>query len=275
MDGIMIVVELVLLRIVALAGERVVFHALGKGQRSALPTMCVAFGGAAIILWLFAMATHQVTWVGLTIWIGAVYAGAFGLYTKALAMGPVSTVSAWTNLTIVLLWFIQPTGGVVSTIGIVVFTGGAWLLLSRQVTRAVWLMVCSDILFIAARLLDASHTHIPTFSYAASLYTSISLWMVVPVLATAQTRAVVNLVIRKPIISLAAAVSNGVAYVTLFALLHWMTPALVESISSLAGFAATLAGIWVFHEEQGMRKISASLLMTIGVLMLLFSQDFT
>ncbi len=271
----LIVMELIALRIVSLVGERISIHALGRKESSAIATMCVAFGGAAVVMWLFAIVQHQAVWVGETIWNGIIYAAAFALFTKALALGPVSTVSAWTNLTVVVLWLIQPTEGLIAIAGIVLFSCGAWLLMSKQMRTAVWLTIGSDLLFVAARMLDASHTDIPTFSYAASLYTSITLWMLVLAVATTQLRSIPALIVRRPFVSLSAAVTNAVAYITLFALLHELTPALVESISSLAGFVTTIAGILIFHETHGKRRIVAAFLMTIGVLLLLSSHDFS
>lgn len=273
--SLLVVLELIALRVAALVGERISIHSLGRKENSALATMIVAFGGAAVVMWLFAWHEDQVEWVGMTIWTGAIYACAFGLFTKALALGPVSSVSAWTNLTVVLLWLIQPTEGVAAIAGIGLFAAGAWLLMAKQMTRAVWLTITSDLLFVVARLLDAAHTDIPVFSYAASLYTSITLWMLVPAVATMQLPSIPRLIRRRPVISISAAITNAVAYITLFTLLRSLTPALVESISSLAGFVTTLAGVFIFHEAQGKKRIGAAFLMTVGVLLLLSSHDFS
>lgn len=268
--AVMTIGLLILFRIVTLSSERVAFHGLAQGETGALPTMGIAFWGAALLLWIVAFAEGQVFFIGPTVWTGSVYALAFGLYTASLAEGPVGSVSSWTNATILLLWLIQPTGGVASIGGIVLFSYGAWLLVSRKLTRAVVMMLLSDVLYVIARLLDTAHTHFPLFAYAASLFTWISLWMSVPIVSSGQTLAVLRLAKERPGWSIAAASTNAATYLALFALIHWLPTALVEAVSALAGFASTLAGIIIFHESQGKRKVAASSLMTVGVLVLLF-----
>lgn len=264
-----LVALLIVARIVALSGEQVAVHGLGQDTESPLPTMAVTFWGATVVLWIVASLHGQAQFIGSTIWTGVVYAIAFGLYTAALAIGPVGSVSPWTNATIVLLWMIRPTGDVASFIGIAIFTGGAWLLARGRLTRATLMILVADGFLVAARLIDASHTQHPVFAYAASLYTSISLWMAVPVVLFAQGRPMVRLIGTRPGWSVAAALLNAASYLVLFSLLKWIPPTLVEAVSTLAGVGATLAGVILFQESQAARKVLASCLMTLGVSVLI------
>ncbi len=260
---------LIIIRIITLSGEQIAVHGLGKGERSALPTMAIAFFGAALLLWIVAIAHGQRIWIGSTLWTGVLYAIAFGLYTTSLQEGPVGSVSPWTNATIILLWLIQPTEDLLSVGGILIFSYGAWLLISRKITRPVILMILSDLFLVMARLLDVSNSHLPAFAYSASLFTSISLWMSIPVALYGQLFPAIRLLRIRPAWSITAASTNAFSYITLFALLEWLPPALVEAISALSGFAATIIGITIFHESRGRRNIWGSGLMTLGVLLLL------
>ncbi|QQE81007.1 hypothetical protein [Alicyclobacillus sp. SO9] len=268
-DFIVLVSVLMIVRIALLSTERVAFHGLGRGSYSAFATMGIAFWGASLVLWGVALEEQQAVWIGDTVWIGLIYAFAFGLYTAALTKGSVGGVSAWTNLTIVLLWIIHPTGGWISILGIFIFTTGALWLAGKRITTSVLLIVCSDIMFVAARLLDASHTHLPSFSYAASLFTSISLWMTIGIVLNSRVPETLRLFWARPGWSLASAATNAGAYLSLFLLLHWLPPALVEAVSAFAAFVATLVGVVFFQEQNAKLKLTASFTMTIGVMILL------
>lgn len=268
-DFIIVVGFFILVRIVFLSTERLAIHGLGRGNQSALATMVIAFWGAAIALWIVAFSQHQVLWLGSALWIGLIYALAFGLYTSALVQGPVGSVSAWTNLTIILLWILKPTGTIVSVFGIILFTvGGAWLA-GRTISRSVLWIVASDVLFVVARTVDSHHTHLPTFAYAASLFTSISVWMTLAAIFLGATGSILPLFWQRPGWSIAAAAANAGAYLSLFILLHWLPPSLVEAISALAAFVATVVAVTWFHEDDAFRKLGASTIMTSGVLILL------
>lgn len=262
---------LMCLRIAALGTEQVSLHGLGKQGAGALASMVVAFGGAACVLWGVAAAVGQAEWVGGTIWSGALYTAAFGLYTAALAAGPVSTVSPWTNATIVLLWLIRPTGGVWSILGMALFVYGAWKSVSGgRISRPVLWMLAGDAGLVCARFWDAARAgNPPPLAYAASQYLSISLWMCVLVVATDRWRDVWHLASARTGWSVAAAASNATAYATLFALLQWLPPAVVEAASSLAGLGAAFVGALVFHEPQPRSRVAASIWMTVGALVLL------
>jgi len=268
-DFLFVVGFFVLVRIVFLSTERVALHGLGRGNQNALATMAIAFWGASLILWLVALSQHQLLWVGDAIWIGLIYALAFGLYTAALAEGPIGAVSAWTNLTIILLWLLNPSDSGVAWCGIALFTAGGIWLAGRQFSRSIIWIILSDLLFVMARTLDSHHTHFPTYAYAASLFTSISSWMAVAIVSGGAVTSVLPLFWARPGWSLAAALTNAGAYLSLFMLLHWLPPSLVEAVSAFAAFVATAAGVVWFHESNAVRKLGASMLMTIGVLVLL------
>lgn len=269
--GLIVVVILMGIRVTALSAERVAFHGLGSGDAGALPTMGIAFGGATLVLWGMAAAMHQVLWFGDAIWAGLIYAFAFGLYTAALAKGPVSAVSVWSNGTILILWFLTPTGGAASIAAIVLFAVGVVVMMGKQrMSRAVLWMMLSDIFFAAGRLVDTAHTGFPFLAYAASLFTSITLWMLVPLVARGELHTIGQLVKARPVWSFSAASTNAMAYLTLFALLHFLPPPIVEGVSALAGFTATVAGLMFFKESNGVRKVIGSSLMTIGVLILIW-----
>ena len=87
-------VTLIFLRIGALTGERVAFHGLGQDY-TPLATTTIAYGGAAVLLWIISAATGHLEWIGSAFWPASVYAVSFVCYTAALALGPVGLVSGF------------------------------------------------------------------------------------------------------------------------------------------------------------------------------------
>lgn len=259
-----------LIRILALTTERIAIHGLGRAQQGSLATMGISFGGASIVLWIVAWHQGQMLWVGSTLWTGIIYAAAFALYTLSLVKGPVSTVSPWTNATVVLLWMIHPFGSEWSWCGLALFAVGAALLTTKRFTWSIAWMIASDVLLAVARLIDVHHTSQPATAYAASLFTSIGLWMLVPIVLFNQVPALTRLLFLRPGWSITAASTNALAYLALFAMLRFVHPAIIEAISAMASVAATLFGILVFKEGNGKRKLWASLCMTMGTICLLF-----
>lgn len=269
MEPVIAVTLLGLFRIFALTAERIAIHGLGEARQGSLATMGISFGGASVVLWAFALHAGQMQWVASTMWTGMIYAAAFGLYTKSLVTGPVSTVSPWTNATVVLLWIIHPFGGMWSWIGLSLFAIGAAFLTTRPFNMSVVWMLASDALLAIARLIDVHHVAQPEMAYAASLFTAIGLWMMVPTILFDRVASLTKLFFIRPVWSITAASSNAFAYLALFAMLRFVHPAVIEAISTMASVAATLFAIIVFKEGQGGRKIFASVLMTLGTICLL------
>lgn len=263
----------VLLRLSVLSGERLAFHGLGRGK-SALAVAAVAYGGAALFLWLAAAMLGKAHWQGEAFWPGSVYAVSFFLYTASLAEGPVSVVSAFANATAVMLFLIEPVFDVRSLAGIGLFALGALFLVpwGEKISRAVWWMLLSDAALAIGRLLDAGVHGVSSLPYAASLFSSVVLWLIVPITAYGKWGEIWALARARPAWGTAAAGANGLSYVTVFELLRVMPATLVEAVSAWSGvLAAGLGAVW-FHEGGILKKVLASALMTLGTVILLFSQ---
>jgi drug/metabolite transporter (DMT)-like permease len=269
MGGGVILSILGLIRVATLTSERVALHELGKSRDGTLPTMGIGFGGAALILWVMAFFQGNTVWVSATLWAGFIYALAFGLYTFSLTTGQLSVVSPWSNATVLMLWMMHPEGNALSILGVTCFAGGVLLSIRRDLSLPVVWMLLSDGLLASARFLDMGQIDQSPSTYAACLFTVISLWMLLPIVLFRRTRALFQLISHKPGWSFIAATSNAAAYLTLFILLRFVHPASVEAISALASSAATLCGIYFFHEKQGLRKFVTSSLMTAGSILLL------
>lgn len=259
-----------LIRVVTLSTERIALHRLGQARHGTLATMGVGFGGAAIVLWGLTFALGDAHWVPSTVFAGGVYAVAFGLYTTALVRGPVSVVSPWSNATVVLLWLFHPVDNATSIAGLFLFAIGAALLTTKHMSTAILWMILSDILLASARFIDVGHLGESTLAYAASLFTVIGLWMLIPLIVQRRTSSLAKLVRVEPGWSFIAASSNAAAYLALFCLLHFLHPAAVESISVFASGITTLVGILVFHERQNRMKLISASLMTAGAIFLIY-----
>lgn len=265
--------SLILLRLGTLTGERVSFHGLGRGQ-NALATTVVAYGGAAVALWAACLIFGQFHWVGAAFWPGAIYAVSFALYTASLGEGPVGLVSGFANAAVVMLFMVQPRWDLLSLTGLGLFVLGSVLLLPRggRLTRSVVWMLLSGVALVGGRLLDASHLPVLSLPYAASLFTAVLMWLVVPITAYGAWGDVGRLVVERRSWAAAASVFNAVSYLTVLELLRYISPTLVEAVSACAGVAAVAAGVIAFREGDAAKKVAAAVLMTIATLILIFSR---
>lgn len=264
--------ELVVFRVGLLSGERVAFHGLGR-DRHPLATTVVAYGGATVLLWILCGITNHVHWIGEAFWPGAVYALSFALYTAALTQGPVSLVSGFANATVVMLFLIAPDWNRESLLAVSLFLAGAVLLLPTRkgLSLSVVWMLLSDAALVAGRTFDARQPIPLSLPYAASLFTSVVGWLIIPVTAYGLWGSCAQLVRSRPVWSLISAVLNGLSYLTVLSLLQKVPPTAVEAISAWAGVVATIFGVVTFHEGKATRMVGGAALMTLGTVILLFS----
>jgi hypothetical protein len=262
-----------LVRLASLTGERVSFHGLGS-RRGALAATTVAYGGAALFLWGASAAAGHLAWIGAAFWPGAVYAVSFALYTAALTEGAVGEVSGFANTTVLLLFIVQPRWDLWSLVGMTFFLAGSLLLVppGQKLSRPVLWMVLSGVAVVVGRLMDQKALTPVSLPYAASLFTSVLLWLAVPVSAYGLWRSAGRLAVERPVWSVSSAGFNALSYWTVLELLRLISPGLVEAVSALAGVGATAVGVVMFKEGRAVPKVLAAVLMTTATLMLLFSQ---
>lgn len=271
MPEFVIIGVLGLIRIVTLSGERVALHRLGQRESGWLATMVIGFCGAAAVLWVMNLWQGAGSWRLVTLWIGAIYAVAFSLYTAAMARGPVSVVSPWSNATVVILWLLHPSGGILAILSLTLFALGAFLLTGYKVSAPVLWMLLSDGLLALARIADVHHVAESPVAYATNLFTAISIWMIIPLFLARKLGLVTRLVRTEPGWSFIAASSNAAAYLALFCLLRFLHPAIVEAISAVASSVAAFFGVFFFHEGGAVRKTTSSICMTLGTVLLLIA----
>ncbi len=258
------------LRILTLTVERVSLNRLGQSGAGSLATMGVGFGGAAVVLVVMSLFSETPIPFTTTFWTGALYALAFGLYTASLVRGPpIGLVSPWSNATVVLLWMYHPLDSEGAWWGLALFVVGVLILTHKQFNRAVLMMLASDVVLALARVMDVQHSGHAPVSYAAGMFIAISLWILVPVVMSGQHKTIGPLIQKQPGWSFIAATSNAAAYLSVFTLLRWLHPAIVEAFSALASSLAAFVGVFFFHEKQGTRKIISSILVTVGTILLL------
>lgn len=264
---------LILSRVILLSGERVAFHGLGRRANSLAVTMA-AYGGAAAVLWTVTLLTGPVHWVGAAFWPGAVYAASFTLYTAALSAGPVGVVSGFANLTVPMLFFWDPRWDGLSLAALALFLAGSVALLPAptRLTRPVAWMILSGVALAAGRLIDRGNLSFVSLPYAASLYTAVMLWLVIPATAYGAWVPAWKLVRGRPGWMAGASIFNALSYVTALELLRLVTPAVVEAVSSTAGLGATLVGSLWFREGRVVQKTLAAGLMAVATVLMLFSQ---
>lgn len=266
-----IVAAFLCLRILTLTVERVSLNRLGKSGHGALATMAIGFGGAAIILVFMSLFDGIPIPFAATFWTGALYALAFGLYTASFVKGPIGLVSPWSNATVVLLWIYRPIDSTEAWWGLLLFAVGVLILTHRQFGRAVVMMLASDAVLAVARLMDVSNNDHAPIAYAAGVFMAISVWMLIPLFVSRQYKHVFALSRLQPGWAVVAATSNAAAYLSVFTLLKWLHPAVVEAFSALASSLVTFVGVFAFHEKHGLRKLLSSILVTAGTILLLLA----
>ena len=258
-------------RVGCLTGERIFFHYLGEGQNG-LATTLVAFGGADVLLWLAAGLTGGAAVMPGAFYPSLVYASHFVLYTTAFGMGPVSEVSPWTNVTVLMLFFIAPVGGVAAGLGLLGFAIGMGFFLQPggRNWMPIGVMVASDLLLVIGRLFDLGRASGAPLAYAANMYGWVTLWLAIAVLVLGRGGDTVELIRRRPGWAGLASASNAASYVSLVLLIHRLPLAILESLGSVAALLASLIGTFWLMEPIGRRKMMASWLMSGGAVLLLW-----
>lgn len=272
-------------RLVALSGERVGLRGLGRIRAGRPLTVALeAYGGAALLLWAAAGLTGHLTWVWPAVLTGLVYAVAFGAYAAALSQGALSSVSAWSNATAVLLFLQHPTGGWVSWLGLALFgLGGGWL---WQAGRAgvrgaddrrpiLWMLIC-DAALVAGRGIDVGHgMHSlgQALPYAATVYTTVAAAMATVRLRVGGGHGGPRSVGGHAGWLAVAAMGNALAYLALLRLLADFPPAVVEAASAGAALSAAGLGVICFGEKNGGPRLLAAGLLTLGAALLVYDHS--
>lgn len=268
-------VTLIFLRIGALTGERVAFHGLGQDY-TPLATTTIAYGGAAVLLWIISAATGHLEWIGSAFWPASVYAVSFVCYTAALALGPVGLVSGFANVTVLMLFALNPRWDAGSVLGLFLFIGGSVVMAqgaskSRDAKSVLW-MLASGAMLVVGRLLDFNHLPPVSIPYAASLFTAVLGWLAIPVTVYGIWGKAISLVQQRPGWVFFASGFNGLSYVSVLELLRFISPTLVEAVSACAAVGATAAGVVVFREDACFKKSLSAAFITAGTLLMLFSR---
>lgn len=268
--GMIIVLAVAGARVAVLAGERIAFHGLGEGSGGYATTL-VAFGGAGLVLAGAAAAGGSLTLVPAAFLPSLVYTVHFVLYTTAFAEGPVSAVSPWTNLPVLMLFALNPQGGVLAWAGVGSLALGAFLGFweGRGKIRPVLLIVAADVFLVIGRSLDAGRVPVTPLGYAANLYGWVTLWLVIYGCASGRVVEAFRLIRGRPVWTALASLANGGSYLTLAFLVRRLPLPTVESLASLAALAAALAGAYWLNEPTTRRKMMASWLMSGGAFALI------
>jgi hypothetical protein len=260
----------VLLRVAALAGERVGLNRVGTPSK---PTAgaALAYATAAAWLWMMVLVVGPVRWEPSAVAPALLYAVSFGLYAWALALGPLSVVAPWPAATALMLWIAHPEGGWVAFAGVGALVAGAVLTAGQQPRRHVGpilVMLVSDAVLAMARGWDAVRAAGPILPYAATVYTVVAVLLVAAASLTASGPAAWAVARQRPWSVALAGVSNGVAYLTVLALLvHW-PPYLVEALSAVAGVVASAAGMVWLGEERSVSRMAGAVAVGVGAALL-------
>jgi uncharacterized membrane protein len=197
----------------------------------------------------------------------------FTLYTAALTRGPVSLVSGFANATVLMLFLIAPDWNQDTVLALSLFVAGAVVLvpIHKRIPVAVVWMLLSDAALVVGRTLDAKQSIALSLPYAATLFTSVVGWLIIPVTAYGLWGSCGRLLCTRPVWSLVSALCNGLSYLTVLSLLKVVAPTLVEAVSAWAGVAATILGVVTFREGRAFWVVGGAALMTAGTVILLFS----
>jgi len=253
-------------RLLFLSTERLAFNRLGE-RRPALPAALVAYLGAAVGLFLAALASGGPLVDARALPGVLVYSVSFTLYFWALAVGPLSVVGPWPAATALMLWLWHPHGGVLALGGVLSIIAGGLVLGgpgAGQASTGIAIMLASDAALAVGRELDRQRAMGPPLAYAFTLFAGVAVLMGLLVTATGGLRTGFALARERPLWAALAAASNGSAYLTLVGLLRHWAPYLVEALSSAAGLITVGVGIFLLREGDGPRKAAGAGLLSLG-----------
>jgi len=265
------------LRILLIATERVLLRRLGS---AAGPTESAAvfFGVGAMVLLPFAHLATVGDWgfLRLAVPSGLVYAVAYWFYVAALAGGEVAAVaplSATNSLFVVLFAFLvhgEPISVAKACGAALIVAGAAFLQRTsptplpdagggrrRRLPPATWQMLAYAGLSAVTRMLDkanaAAARSAPAGTYGFVVFVVVAATQCGLLLATGRVARLWGTVRRRPVLSLAAGICNGMSFLLLLIALTFMPVSVAEPATAVSLLVtAVIASLWL-REPIGAR----------------------
>ena len=258
------------LRLTVLTVERMAFHRMGE-DGSPLGSALVAYGGGALVLLPLAWWDGRLVDLG-AVPSGLVYAGSFFLYLWSLQIGPLAVVAPWPAAAALMLWLWHPDGGVPALLGVVLLVAGGLISAGQSPKnglRAVAIMLVSDALLAWARFMDQGRAAGPPTAYAFTVFSVVAVVFLLAAIAANRVGEARTLLLRNPLWTILAALTNGTAYFTVVALLDYWPAYLLEALSGAAGVLTVMAAVVWLRDGQALRRLSGAALMAAGAGVLL------
>lgn len=267
------------LRILLVGAERVLLRRLGE---DAGPTECAAafFGIGALVLLPFAGFGHIQDWTFLRLAVpsGLVYAVAYWFYVSALATGDVTAVaplSATNSLFVILLAsLVHGESLTLAKVGgsVMIAAGAAFLQrgdgraaarkggsLRSPIHPATLQMLTYAALTAITRMLDKANAvaaaSTPAGTYGFAVFAVVALCECGLLLTGGGMARLRRLIVRQPVVALAAGGCNGGSFLLLLMALTLVPVSVAEPVTAVSLLVtAALAAIW-FREPVGARLL--------------------
>jgi transporter family protein len=275
-------------RVILLGYERIVVKQLGQRSNSEGAAF-LFFAIAALFLLPFLLLADMPSNYGflpLVVLGSFAYAVAFALYVKSLSLGEVSLVSPLYNFNVLFLLILTAIllGEPITAfkiVGVLLLIFGASLL-NRQKNllrslgalfkdRACLLMILCSILMAIGRTIDGFVVQeVSPMLYAFSIYTGISLFLLVYLLLTKKTGEMLLLLRSRTRVAVAAGAVNAYSYVLLLFAFTKIAVSVAEPVSMLGMIATVILARLMFKERIG-RRLVAVIVMIAGAWFLLYA----
>lgn len=273
-------------RILLLGVERIIVKRLGTGAEPAAGAFLLFAVGTLVLVppALVEVSRPGFAWLGPLAAASAVYAAAFVLYVRSLALGDASLVSPLYSANVVFLAVAahlvlgEPLGaGKVLGIGLLVL-GAARLSPRGSLLRSLAAlgsdeacrsMVGASLLIAVGRVIDtATLAAAPPERYAALLYAAISLWLALWLTVRGKLSSPLTLALRRPGLALACGAVNGLSYLCLLRALARFDVGVAEPASML-GLLVTMGLARLLLGEPVRERLPGALLMLGGAWLVL------
>ena len=268
-------------RILLLGFERILVKRLGTGAAPSAGAFLFFAIGAIFIIPPAVLERHDgdLGWLLPLCLASAIYAAAFVLYVRSLAVGDASLVSPLYNANVVFLaiiafLFLGEPMTLLKLLGLILLVWGAARLNPRgSVLRSLmalgqddasrW-MVAASLLIAIGRVIDkATLAYAPPARYAAVLYAAIAGWLLLWLYLRGATAAPLALFRRNPTLAMTCGAVNGLSYLCLVRALTVYDVAVAEPASML-GLLVTLALSWILLREPVAARLPGAILMLTG-----------
>ena len=285
---------LLLGRVIVLGLERPAFKKFSE-QQNPLAATAIAYGIALLVLFplLLIPALQPADTAPLSEWLpyaaasGIVAIAGYVLYTMSLAAGEVSLVTPVYSLGLIFIYildlaigrahfgWLQLLGILLVTFGVAALNGTKGMFSRRGMLKvmtspgALYMLLCALALGFTRVIDGLAIARAPEIPYAVVATIPTVVFCLAWLAVKRELGAAADLLRRRPLEALAAALTHIGGYLLLLACLHHFEPSVVEPVGQLATLLSVVAGAVFFGEKIRQRLLPAACVVVGSMLVLI------